>query len=304
MAYKDRDGSGEAKNKPAPSVSDSGRNISARNAGKLGFQDLTVLERTIRGRVSGLIGSKHPDLIQETDKDLRLSPELNARALQLPGAENAIGFRDLFMKALVTPDPRPHREVVDELLQSGIPLQTLAVMLFFPVATRLGYYWCNDETDFMDIAVASTRLAHIVNHLTLSSQQDRPAPRSRRILLARSRDTQHTLGVTLVRLCFRDLGWIVDGGADMEIGDTLYSQLTLNHYDMVGLSIGHLAEVPDCRETIIRSRNCLGAKTTKIAVGGRAVLDEPSAFDEIGADYIASSVLSVFQLSDQVSVKY
>ncbi len=48
---------------------------------------------------------------------------------------------------------------MDEVLRSSVPIQTLAVHLFAPVASRLGDLWCDDEADFMQVAVASTDFA-------------------------------------------------------------------------------------------------------------------------------------------------
>lgn len=287
---------------------ENGQPVTARKETQLNSQDLSILERTIRGRVSGLVNDKHPAsegtasaFATNADLDFRLYPEKDAKARRLPSADKAISFREKFLKSLIDPDPRHHREIIDELLQANIPMQTLVIHLFCPVATQLGTYWCNDETDFMQVAVASTRLNTIVNHAThAGAQLVNPHPGAKRVLLARSHGTKHTLGVTLVRMCFRDMGWIVDGGADMEIGDTLFMRLSSRPYHLLGLSIGQLEETGDCTEAIKRCRTDPATRDMKIALGGAAVVTRPDEFQSTGADVIARSALEVMHLAEYV----
>jgi len=309
LAYKDTSDSTTIKTNTSSMSTETGQIVKAEEDIKLSSKDLTVLETAIRDRVSGLVSAQHPGagdgnskLLAETALDLRLHPEMDERARQLPFADKAIRFREEFLKSLIDPDPRYHREIIDELLRAGIPMHTLAIHLFCPVATQLGTYWCNDETDFMQVAVASTRLNTIVNHVThAGGQLTNPRPSAKRVLLARSHGTQHTLGVTLVRMCFRDMGWIVDGGADLEIGDTLFMRLTERPYQLLGLSVGQLAELGDCRETIKRCRADTKTSSMTIALGGAAVVSRPDEFQSTGADIIAKSALEVLHLAEQAT---
>lgn len=294
------------KPKSLSQVADDGTGSQAGDPVHLNQDELTVLETAIRDRVSGLVNALHPPSegrktspLFKTALDARLNPELDERAIRLPAATRAIDFRERFLISLIDQDPRHHREMIEELLQADIPMQTLAIHLFCPVATQLGTYWCNDETDFMQVAVASTRLNTIVNHVThAGGQLINPRPSAKRVLLARSQGTQHTLGVTLVRMCFRDMGWIVDGGADMEIGGPLFQRLTTRPYDLLGLSVGQIEEKADCAHAIERCRSEPATRTMKIALGGAAVLSHPDDFQAIGANFIARSALEVMHLSD------
>lgn len=306
MVLKDDGYKPTRRNGNASLIGGSGQASGARDTAQLDSRDLSVLETAIRDRVSGMVNALHPQpngqkssLLSETNLDLRLHPELDDRALQMPAAAKAIKYRERFLTSLIDPDPRHHREIIEELLRAQIPMQTLAIHLFCPVATQLGTYWCNDETDFMQVAVASTRLNTIVNHVThAGTQLANPHPTAKRVLLARSHGTKHTLGVTLVRMCFRDMGWIVDGGADMEIGDTLFMRLSAKPYDLLGLSVGQLQEKSDCVDAIDRCRKDPATQNMTIALGGAGVLSHPEEFNDTGADIIARSALEVMHLSD------
>ncbi|WP_395174378.1 B12-binding domain-containing protein [Roseibium alexandrii] len=301
------DGEQPTENNKTPStLADNGLTITADETANLSVQDLTVLETSVRGQVSGLVGALHPNIKNRTLNgtsvsrlDLRLHPELDERARQMPSMDVAISYRVPFLKALIDPDPRHHRDLIEELVQTNIPLQTLAIHLLCPIATELGNYWCNDDADFMQVAVASTRLSNIVNHLTHAGPRPTVPKTEKRILLARSRGTKHTLGVTLVRMCFQDLGWIVDGGADMEIGDTMYMRLSARSYDLLGLSVGRLEEAIDCKEAIERSRSEIVTENTKIVIGGAAVLTHPEGFQNTGADFVTRSALEAITLAEQ-----
>ena len=272
---------------------------------QLSSTDHRLLERVIRGSVSNIVGASHQDIlvprqnqIVTPDHDMVFHPENHPVARQMPGTEKAIGYRDGLVKCLFDPDPRHHRSFIEDLLHASVPVQTLAVHLFAPVAARLGDFWCSDEADFMQVAMASTRLTMIVNHVShAGTQRQTDANEQRRILLARTRGAMHTIGVSIVASCFRDMGWAVDGGSDLEIDDSLYMRLSRKPYKLLGISVGRVDEVVECTEAIRRVQTNYQTRSMKIAIGGPAVIASPSAFQRIGADFVTRSALDVMQLA-------
>ncbi|WP_246085195.1 cobalamin B12-binding domain-containing protein [Rhizobium glycinendophyticum] len=268
--------------------------------------DYRILENAIRKAVPKLVGAGHPELMAgrasralPQEIDLQLHPELDPVARQLPGTERAISFRQALISVLIDPDPRGHRELIEELQRSGLPMQTLAIQLFAPVAAYLGNLWCTDETDFMQVAVASTRIGMIINHLSQSRSAALSARETeRRVLLARTRGAMHTIGVSIVASCFRDMGWAVEGGGELELDDHVYMRLSNGPYDLLGISVGRVDEAPECAQAIRRIHSNRYAGSMKIAVGGPAVKKDPQAFNRIGADIVARSALEVMQLAD------
>jgi methanogenic corrinoid protein MtbC1 len=300
---------GPPKGTDEPPYKNSGR--SGQNAGdpRLSSLEQKILESAIRGAVPRLVEAAQKEFVTDLldDKvppeiDLHLYPELDPKARELPGTEKAITYREALAQVLVQPDPRGHREMIEELQRSDIPMHTLAIHLFSPVAAQLGRLWCNDETDFIQVAVASTRLGMIVNHLSQNrSQTMRDRQRARRVLLARTQGAMHTIGVSIVASCFRDMGWDVDGGADLELDDSLYMRLSNSSYALLGISVGRVDEVEECAEAIRRVQSNKALSRMKIAVGGPAVMKNPVAFGAIGADMVAKSALEVMQLADRMS---
>lgn len=275
---------------------------------KLTILEQRILESAIRGAVPRLVGASHPDLSTHLhdgemppEIDFHLHPELDPKARELPGTDKAIGFRAALTQALIQPDPRAHREIIEELQRSELPMHTLAIQLFSPVAAHLGRLWCNDETDFIQVAIASTRLGMIVNHLSQNrSQTIRDRQKARRVLLAGTQGAMHTIGVSIVASCFRDMGWDVDGGADLELNDSLYMRLSNSSYSLLGISVGQIDEVDECASAIRRIQSNRSLSAMKIAVGGPAVMKNPQAFGGIGADMVARSALEVMHLADRM----
>lgn len=291
-----------------PSSTGDGKSGPTRGDARLTSLEQRILESAIRGSVPRLVGAGHSNLtigMQDGDVpsevDFHLHPELDPKARELPGTERAITFRAALTQALIEHDPRGHRDIIEELQRSDLPMHTLAIQLFSPVAAHLGRLWCNDETDFIQVAVASTRLGMIVNHLSQNrSQAIRDRQKARRVLLARTRGAMHTIGVSIVASCFRDMGWDVDGGADLELDDSLYMRLSNSSYALLGISVGRVDEVDECAEAIRRVQSNRGMSKMKIAVGGPAVMKNPRAFGSIGADMVAKSALEVMHLADRM----
>ncbi|WP_246780388.1 B12-binding domain-containing protein [Rhizobium sp. AQ_MP] len=287
-----------------------GKSGTSKADAKLTSLEQRILESAIRGAVPRLVSASHTELTAglrdgETppEFDFHLHPELDPKARELPGTDKAIAFRAALTQALIQPDPRGHREMIEELQRSDLPMHTLAIQLFSPVAAHLGRLWCNDETDFIQVAVASTRLGMIVNHLSQNrSQTIRERQKARRVLLARTQGALHTIGVSIVASCFRDMGWDVDGGADLELNDSLYMRLSNSSYSLLGISVGRVDEVDECAAAISRIQSNRGLSAMKIAVGGPAVMKNPQAFGSIGADMVAKSALEVMHLADKMGV--
>ncbi|WP_244616293.1 cobalamin-dependent protein [Rhizobium sp. RU20A] len=270
----------------------------------LSASDHRLLERTIRGSVPGIVGAGHPELIHGHAGDAMAGehsmqhPELHPLARQMPGTDQAVAFRPRLLACLIDADPRHHRGFLEELQRSGVPVRTLAVHLFAPVAASLGDLWCTDEADLMQVAVASTRLSMIVNHISHASIAPQvEGARRKSILLARTPGGLHTIGLSIVASCFRDMGWGVEGGGDLEIDDSLYTRLSRKPYTVLGISVGRVDEVPACTDVIRRVQTTPATRTMRIAVGGPAVIAKPRAFQGIGADFVTRSALEVVQMA-------
>ncbi|MFP1633823.1 B12-binding domain-containing protein [Zhengella sp. ZM62] len=271
-----------------------------------------MLESVIRKTVTGMVAEGHPEFARSSSTpsaapepaeadDFGLHPERDPALMALPGAANALAYRERIDAALADANPRAIRELTIALHESGIPIHTLSVMLFSPIAKHLGDRWCTDDVDFIQVAVASTRLSMMIKHLMQAAPIWADTRNERRcVLLARANGAQHTLGILIVAACFRDLGWHVDGGSDLEIGDSLLDRLAASTYNLLGMSVGSLDDARPCSDAITEIRARHKSPKLWIAVGGPAVVCNRRAFEGIGADIVASTAMEAVRTADRL----
>lgn len=279
---------------------------------RLSTSDHDMLESVIRKTVTGMVADGHPEharssstpsaaRVQAQADDFVLHPERDPALMALPGAAKALDFRERIDSGLADANPRAIRDVTVALHESGIPIHTLSVMVFSPIAKQLGDRWCTDDADFIQVAIASTRLSMLIKHLMQAAPTWADTRKERRcVLLARANGAQHTLGVLIVAACFRDLGWHVDGGSDLEVGDSLLDRLAASTYDLVGMSVGSLDDARPCSDAITEIRARHRSPKLWIAVGGPAVVCNRRAFEGIGADIVASTAMEAVRMADRL----
>ena len=83
------------------------------------------------------------------------------------------------------------------------------------------------------------------------------------------------------------LGPVADWG--LELNDNLYMRLSNSSYTLLGISVGRVDEVDECATAIRRVQSRRSPGPMKIAVGGPAVMKDPRAFGNIGADIVAKA---------------
>ncbi len=280
---------------------------------RLSLSDQSILRATIGDRVAKRVEQSHPEIAasrlkQASEKaisekknrilseNIAFDPDTDEDAKNLPGADAARKYREVLQKALTDADHIHHRVVIEQLAKEKIPIKTASIQLFAPVAAKLGELWCEDDIDFVQVAVASSRLNIIVNQLVHKAKSVLPVQRNgRKVLLARTSGGNHTLGLTIVAACFDDAGWDVEGGAETEANDALMRQLGTSNFHLLGLSVGATSAVDECKEILSRSRKYSYNPTIRTAVGGPAVSYDKYAFENIGADIIAVSALEAVE---------
>ena len=92
----------------------------------------------------------------------------------------------------------------------------------------------------------------------------------------------------------------VDGGSDLEVGDSLLDRLAASTYDLVGMSVGSLDDARPCSDAITEIRARHRSPKLWIAVGGPAVVCNRRAFEGIGADIVASTAMEAVRMADRL----
>ena len=263
----------------------------------LSASDHMILEDAIRRSISKAVEAGHSPSSAPT-LTASQSGEIGG-GVDAADSDAAEAFRPRLMRAISDPDPRHHRRLTEEIVKSGLPTQTLAMHLFTPVAAELGRAWCDDTTDFVQVAVAATRLNMMLHSLAQDVMQSGTSVESNKhMILARAPEAMHTIGIAIVAACFRDRGWIVDGGSDLVVEEPLFRRIDTQPYTLVGLSAGSLLERDLFARTIERIRRDHGRDGMLISIGGPAVAKHRSAFEDIGADIVAVSAVDAVEQAE------
>ncbi|MCB1430624.1 MAG: cobalamin B12-binding domain-containing protein [Nitratireductor sp.] len=236
----------------------------------------------VAGKVAGLHGVRHKPGIPEV---------------------SSVYYTEL-LAALLEPDPRYIRLMIERLENDEAPLLAICDTLVMPISTVLGKMWEEDSQSFMNISVATARLQTLVNQLSYSRQSFVSPEKRHRIFLARMKGDSHTLGLSMLAACFRERGWDVDGGPDEEISERAVSRVIKGNYSIFGLSINIDSQVGEVEPIIrkvaeLRSR---GRGKPKIAVGGPIVAERMDLFLDMGADLVTNNARdAVFGAQELIS---
>lgn len=185
----------------------------------------------------------------------------------------------------------------------GVGLESLLLELLAPAARHLGDLWNDDLCDFTAVTVGLGRLQHALHALTHQSPPEAPAKQvTRKALLATVPGEQHTFGVSMVAEFFRQAHWDVccETGASVEM---LMSAVRIEHFDLVGLSVGSASRMETVKRLIeqLREHSCNPA--LHVMVGGQAILEDPSRGQQVGADSTAvDGRLAVVQTQQMLGI--
>lgn len=264
-----------------------------------------LLEAAIRARVPSRVGNRlrQNQIIGEvsvgSDVDIvHLFPELHEEAAQIARSHEAAALRARLTSALLDVDPVQCREIGDLLRFGEFTLQTLATMLFWPVATHLRQLSVTGNESHAQISIATVRLAKLVER-TFDDQTGSKslADPERRLVIARTEGAVHALGVSIVSAMFQKMGWSVEGEIFLRKSSDLDDVVEQASCNLIAVSVGNLHALPTCRQAISRVRKLFPWSPTKIAIGGPVVLENSRAFRSTAADYFVRSTFDVMRLA-------
>ncbi|MDH4438951.1 MAG: cobalamin B12-binding domain-containing protein [Rhizobium sp.] len=225
-------------------------------------------------------------------------PELHEEAAKNARWREAVALRARLTSALFHNDPHQCREIGDRLVSSELSLQTLATMLFWPVATQLWQLSVTGNESHAQMAIATVRLARLIGRIVDDQAVSKSlAGGERRLFIARTEGTVHALGVSVVSAIFQKMGWSVEGEICLRKATDLDQVVEQSSCSMIAVSVGDLHALPTCRQAIRRVRKVFPRSPVKIAIGGPAALQNSKSFRTIAADYFAGSTFDVMRLA-------
>ncbi|CAN5666271.1 hypothetical protein BH20CHL7_BH20CHL7_02980 [soil metagenome] len=191
---------------------------------------------------------------------------------------------DPYVDALVRPDPRGARAVVESMVSSGQPARAIYMDVLGPALVEIGRRWQQAR-----ITVAHEHLATATTKVImarLAPLVGTPTPNGRRVVLACSSGELHGVGLRMVADFLEGDGWeVLELGADTPTADLL-AIVSSERPDAVGLSTALTLHLADATEAVGRLKALDPAPF--VLVGGAAYGGDADLAARIGADAYAA----------------
>lgn len=182
------------------------------------------------------------------------------------------------------------KDIVQEIADRGVPIETIFLDLLTRSARALGEMWERDEADFTEVTVVLCRLHEILRAFSPAFQSEERDPETGglrpRILMATACGDQHILGVLMAAEFFRRAGWVVSCEAGASL-NALERVLRETEFDVIGLSGACGVDAVRLQNEIEKLRRASRNSDVKVIVGGRLFAESPELAAEIGADAVA-----------------
>lgn len=188
-----------------------------------------------------------------------------------------------YVEALVRPDPRAARTVVEDLVADGQSVRSIYMDVLGPALVEVGLRWQQARITVAHehLATATTkaimaRLAPLVSALPVVHRQ---------IVLACTPGELHGVGLRMVADFLEGDGWeVLETGADTPSSD-LVAIVASERPDVVGLSTALTPHLEETAGTIAALKAL--DRPPFILVGGAAYAGDAAVAERIGADAFA-----------------
>ncbi|MEL6373923.1 MAG: hypothetical protein AAFR04_08130, partial [Pseudomonadota bacterium] len=151
-----------------------------------------------------------------------------------------------FARLTLHSDADPAFTYIDTLLANGISVDDFMMNLLAPTARLLGQWWEDDDVDFVDVTIGTTRLQQAI-HRFVPHSTPISHPQQKRILLAPAPDEQHCFGLTILSEVMRARDWHVAGGNAVTQGE-VEDLVARESWDIVGFSLANMRLTDALRE--------------------------------------------------------
>lgn len=181
---------------------------------------------------------------------------------------------------------------VRALLDAGATQEQVFLDLLAPCARWLGELWEDDRFDFSQVTIGLWRLQRVLHEQgSRFSPVSRPDADSRRALMAAVPGAQHTFGVVMAAEFFSRAGWDVECEPKANWAE-LQGRLTVDWFDMFGLSVATGDSIPHIASAILDMREASANPTIFVMVGGPMAALMPDLAQLCGADSMACDACS------------
>lgn len=194
--------------------------------------------------------------------------------------------------------PATRASALRELMRREIPADQpeIVSVLFIEAAARLlGRKWVDDDCNFVDVTIGTTRIQEIIRLLSFEFR-NKPSHRwTPFVVITTPLGEQHTLAQHILGLLLDSMGWssqILDG-KDAQ-GSGLRS--ALKRADIICIGWGNQRLKKEFKDLITTARAVTPGLRTPIVVGGVAALDSVDFLVSLGIDCVCDSVYSASRI--------
>jgi len=189
---------------------------------------------------------------------------------------------------------------VKNIIAQGVSLESIFLDLITPAARWLGLQWEEDKMDFTAVTHGMMRMHQITRSLGhVNTQSPQTGSEVKRILLACAPGSMHILGLAIVAEFFRNDGWQIA----VEISSTensLAQTLKREWFDMIGLSVGLLEQLPELPRLISQLKSQALNPSTLVILGGPAALLSSDLIKKSGADGVATQADQAVDMANRL----
>ncbi len=188
---------------------------------------------------------------------------------------------ETFTHLAFSPDGSDSALLIEQLLDDGVPPETLMLELLAPAARLMGDMWTGDEANFLDVTLGLSRIQRVLRQFrypSLESVADRGSA-----LLVPVPGEQHMLGLRMVEEFLMRDGWRVRC-TPVANGEQLRQIVAADPYDFVGFSISGERLLPALRSAIREARAASRNRNVRIMVGGVVFAGQDRSTIPIDAD--------------------
>jgi len=191
-------------------------------------------------------------------------------------------------------------DMVGQLRDRGVAVETLYLELLGPAARQLGELWEEDLCDFSTVTVALGRLQRLMREWSpaFGAEVDHP-PHGRRALFVQPGDEQHSFGLSMVAEFFRRDGWDVLGGVGGAVTDPA-AKVRDEWIDIIGFSVGSDTRMAWLKASIQAARAAARNPDLVVLVGGPPFAMRADLAAEVGADGTARDGREAPQLAERL----
>lgn len=172
-------------------------------------------------------------------------------------------------------------QIFDGLRVKGKTPETICLGYIATAARRLGECWTTDSLGFLDVTLGMVRLHSMQREMLIDLVPRGVEPTGLKALFAPAPTETHVLGVVMAAGFFRRAGWSVDINLEPE-GDAIVEAAEAGKYDLIGLSAGCRAVLPELRAMVPRLKGIV--PRPRIVLGGYVTELEPGIASSLELD--------------------